>query len=247
MDFILSCKAKQQPEVQHVPGWTGFNHLLSKNDLQPKIIGPLLILNAAAHEFETLWTVILKCKAMTKLTRGQYSVITVEEALNNKAKMLYWTRTEECKNVVITPEGFHTQMTFPEVIGKYMESSGLSDIWVESEVFEESTALNVMKGKVWNRVIRAHKLSYKALWRVLCPLFLAWSQENGKDLDGSLEVLGRKSAEGFSTRKNEERDAAYASLMEALYLISLRSLKQRTQTMQLSVSGESTCSWSPFY
>ncbi|KAL9979291.1 hypothetical protein ACROYT_G016935 [Oculina patagonica] len=197
--WILSRLVKQQSEVQRVPGWTGFNHLLSKNDPQPTIIGPLPILNAAAHEFDTLWTVILKY-----------------EALYNKAKMLQWTRTEECKDVVIMLGGFHTQMTFSKVIGKYMESSGLSDIWVESEVFEDSTALNVLKGKVWNRVIRAHKLSYEALWRVLWPLFLAWSQENGKNLDGSLEVLGRKLAEGFSTGTNEERDAAYASLMEAL-------------------------------
>lgn len=77
--------------------------------------------------------------------------------------------------------GFHTQMIFSIVIGQYVESSGLSDIWAESEVFRETTAINVVKGKMWNRLTRAHKLSYKALWRVLWPLFLTWTQENGKD------------------------------------------------------------------
>lgn len=198
------------------PGWSGFNQLLSKNDPQPTIVGPLPIVNAAAHEFETLWTVIPKCQAMTKLTHGRYSIITFDEALYSKAKMLQWTRTDECKNLVVMLGGFHTQMTFSKVIGKYVESSGLSDIWVESEVFGETTAMNVVKGKVWNRVVRAHKLSYEALWRVLWPLFLAWAQENGKDLDGSLGDLTQKLAEGFSNRKNEERDVAFETLMETL-------------------------------
>ena len=29
-------------------------------------------------------------------------------------------------------------------------TSGISDIWVESEVFGETTAENIIKGKLWN-------------------------------------------------------------------------------------------------
>ena len=145
------------------------------------MVGPLPIVNAPGHEYETLWTVILRCKAMTRLRNGKYMIITMDEGLYNKAKMLQWAKTEEFKNVIVVLGGFHTQMTFTKVIGKYLESSGISDIWTESEVFGETTAENILKGKLWNRVVRAHKLSYEALWRVLWPILTSWAKDNGKD------------------------------------------------------------------
>lgn len=214
--WILSRMVQQQPEVQTVPGWSGFNQLLSKSDDQPTIVGPLPIVNAPAHEFETLWTVILKCQTMTHLRHGRYSVITLDEALYCKAKMLQWSKTAECKDLIIMLGGFHAQMTFSKVIGKYMESSGLSYIWEESGVFGQSTAENVLKGKVWNRVIRAHKLSYEALWRVLWPLFQAWSEENGKDVDSHLKESAKQLVEKLSSESDETTEVAYISVMEEL-------------------------------
>ena len=170
--WILGRLAQQQPELQKLPGWSGFNQLLSNNDPEVTIVGPLPILNAPAHEFESLWTIILRCQAMTRLRSGKYTVVTMDEGLYNKAKMLQWAKMEELKSVIIVLGGFHTQMTFTKVIGKYLESAGISDIWAESEVFGETTAENILKGKLWNRVMRAHKLSYEALWRVLWPLLV---------------------------------------------------------------------------
>ena len=46
--------------------------------------------------------------------------------------------------------GFHTQMTFANVIGKYLESSGMAEMWAESDVFGETTAGNIIKRKLWN-------------------------------------------------------------------------------------------------
>ena len=110
--WILTRMAQQQPEVQTIPGWTGFNQALSKSDEKPTVVGPLPIVNAPAHEFETLWTVILKCQAMTHLRQGLYNVITLDEALYCKAKMIQWSKSAECKNLVIMLGGFHAQMTF---------------------------------------------------------------------------------------------------------------------------------------
>lgn len=158
--WILTRLAQIHPEIQQVPGWSGFNQLLSTDGSQPTNVGPLPIINAPAHGFDTLWPVILQCQAMTKLREGNYTVVTMQdEALYNKAKMLQWAKTEEFKNVVIMLGGFHTQMTFSKAIGKYLASSGICDMWIESEIFGETTAENIMKGKLWNRVIRAHKLS----------------------------------------------------------------------------------------
>ena len=156
--WILVWLAPQHPAIQQVPGWSGFNQMLSSDKSQTTIVGPLPIINSPAHEFETLWTVIQKCKAMTKLRNGSYTVVTMDEGLYNKAMMLQWTKTEAFKDVIITLGGLHTQINFSKSIGKYVESSGISYMWVESEVFGEATAENIVN--------LAHKLSYEALWRV---------------------------------------------------------------------------------
>ena len=208
--------AQQRPEVQTIPGWTGFNQALSKSDEKPTVVGPLPIVNAPAHEFETLWAVILKCQAMTHLRHGLYSVITLDEGLYCKAKMIQWSKSAECKNLVIMLGGFHAQMTFSKVIGKYMESSGLSDIWEESGVFGETTADNILKGKIWNRVIRAHKLSFEALWRVLWPLFETWCDENSKDAKCYSQRPAKRLAEEFFSEDDESKQLAYNLILENL-------------------------------
>ena len=209
--WILGRLAQQQPELQKLPGWSGFNQLLSNNDPEVTIVGPLPILNAPAHEFESLWTIILRCQVMTRLRSGKYTVVTMDEGLYNKAKMLQWAKMEELKSVVIVLGGFHTQMTFTKVIGKYLESSGISDIWAESEVFGETTAENILKGKLWNRVMRAHKLSYEALWRVLWPLLVLWAKDNGKD--DKLVDLSMQLASKFD-QSSEMDTAAYSNLID---------------------------------
>ena len=212
--WILVRLAPQHPEIQQVPGWCGFNQMLSPDKSQTTMVGPLPIINAPAHEFETLWTVIQKCKAMTKLRNGSYTVVTMDEGLYNKAIMLQWAKTEAFKDVIIILGGFHTQMNFSKATGKYVESSGIPDMWVESEVFGEATAQNIVKGKHWNRVARAHKISYEALWRVLWPLLLTWAHDNGEPVDeSSLEEMARRLANEFSTRSDDLKDLTTHGLL----------------------------------
>ena len=51
-----------------------------------------------------------------------------------------------------------------------MEDSGLKDVWVESGIYGENTADNILKGKQQNLGFRAHKLTYEALWRMFWPV-----------------------------------------------------------------------------
>ena len=196
---------------------------MSTDESQVTIVGPLPIVNAPAHDFETLWTVILRCKAVTRVRNGKYTIVTFDEGLYNKAKMLQWAKTEEFKNIIVMLEGFHTQMTFTKVIGKYLESPGMSDIWAESGVFGQTTAGNILKGKLWNRVIRAHKLSYETLWRILWPLLLKWTKEKGEDANKTLVDLSVKLANGFAPGEDnsEMNKSAYSYLINETGQISL--------------------------
>lgn len=109
---------------------------------------------------------------MTKKLGETFTIITFDEQLYCKAKMLQWDKKDSCKDFIFMLGGFHIQKNFSKVIGEYMASSGFPDIWIECGVLGETQLHgNVMKGKTWNRVIRAHKLTLEALWTILFSHF----------------------------------------------------------------------------
>ena len=76
-------------------------------------------------------------------------------------------------------------------------------------MFGETTAENILKGKLWNRVVGAHKLSYEVPWRVLWPILTSWAKDYGKD--DALADLSTRLASDFV--KNSGMDTA-VSLMK---------------------------------
>ena len=74
--------------------------------------------------------------------------------------------------------GFHIVKNFMCAIGNHFANSGLPGVWAESTVFGENTAQNNMQGKSYNRSIRAHKLAFEALWKMLWPSFIAWATDH---------------------------------------------------------------------
>ena len=173
-------------EGQTVPAWTGFNQL-TDGSINQEICntGYLPLINAPAHEYDTLWTVMVLClKISEKMNPGQSTVITFDQQLYCKATELQWANNELCGNIFIRIGGFHTAKTFMQTIGQHFTDSGLQEVWMESQVYGENTAHNNMQAKSFNRTIRAHKLTYEALWKILWPQFVKWASEFGLNSDG---------------------------------------------------------------
>jgi len=67
----------------------------------------------------------------------------------------------------------HTALTFMEVIGKHVQSSGLQlEAWVEGNLLGPKTAEKVMAEKSHDKGMRAHKITVQAMWRILLPQLL---------------------------------------------------------------------------
>ena len=58
------------------------------------------------------------CKAMTEKLGQKYTVITYDEQLYCKAKMLQWDKPDICQGFVIMLARFHTQLNFCKVLGE---------------------------------------------------------------------------------------------------------------------------------
>ena len=105
-------------------------------------------------------------KSMAQL--GQLnSVITFDEAIYCKAKEIQWRHEDEFGDTVIRLGGFHMAMVFLAVLGKRYGDGGLEDVLFESEMYGSTTIASILRGKAYNRAVRAHKIVSEALQRLL--------------------------------------------------------------------------------
>ena len=190
---------------QKLPAWTGFNGIVSRVESDKTKVGLLPLINAPAHESHTMWTVIHRClKISEKLNPGQSIVLTLDQQLYSKAKELQWCRPEECKSLLVRLGSFHTALNCMRVIGQHFTDSGLLEVWTESGVYGENTANNIIAAKSYNKAMRAHKLTYEAVWRLYQKLFLDWLHQKEVDtetINQSLSVLST----GFHEQKEPDK------------------------------------------
>ena len=64
-DVVQKAKAKyiawvlarmENPSL--IPAWTGYNQKAALNNSNVSVIGPLPLLDAVSHDFDTIWTVL---------------------------------------------------------------------------------------------------------------------------------------------------------------------------------------------
>lgn len=187
-----------------VPAWTGFNQKTTQDQHELCTIGYLPLINAQAHENNTLWTVMMRCLRISRiLNPGQSTVITLDQQLYCKAKELQWANNNECQTIFLRLGGFHIAKNFMCVIGNHFADSGLTEVWAESAVFGENTAQNNMQAKSYNRAIRAHKLTFEAVWKTLWPSFITWAKDHQVNED-QLKILSVHVVESLEARDDQD-------------------------------------------
>ena len=197
-------------------------------------MGYLPIPNAPAHDNDTLWTVILRCIRLSDiLNKGQTTVLTLDEQLYCKAKMLQWSNADATRSLFMRLVSFHTALTFMRAIGKHMSDSGLAEVWTESGVFGENTAANNSLPKSYNGAVRAHKLAYEALLHILWPQFIEWLTEQQLLIDSSVE-------ERIRTRIGLIEDRDIDKIVDAFN--SVKSVMKASNMLPLKLDFQATTS-----
>jgi hypothetical protein len=97
---------RQKAEMKN--GWTEFNQLLSTNEQDVTTVGYMPILQAPAHEFDTLNTVVKQCMYIAATLGQKHTVITVDQALYCKLIELKWAIPEYQDKLGIQLGGLET-------------------------------------------------------------------------------------------------------------------------------------------
>ena len=122
-------------------------------------------------------------------------------------------------DVVIGMGTFHIAFNFLAIIGKKFLNSGLGDLLIESAVYAARTTLALMKGKSYNKGVRAHKLCIEAFFRLMWPEFVRWyntsSCEQSRHLNEE-ELRGRIASGVSGVVKHENIPQIFPKLEEDL-------------------------------
>ena len=160
-------------EVQPVPSWSGFNSILYPDSPSVSKIGYCPMIEGSSTELSTVYTVMKHAQKICASLGQLNTVITFDLAIYVKAKQIQLKFPEEFTDTVIRLGGFHIALNFLSLLGKKFCSSGLEDLLIESGVYAAGTTSALMKGKSFNRGIRAHKLAMEALFRLKWNAFIA--------------------------------------------------------------------------
>ena len=161
---------------------------MSNRDPKSTTLGYMPIILSPAHEYDTLNTVIIRCKHIAQ-SLGQpqaYVVLTADEALLCRLMELKWSQN----HTYLFPRlgSLHSSMNFMKVIGQHFDSCGLLEVWTESGLLGGKTAQSVLAGKDYEKGMRAHKITFQAISACLLPQLLSYLEEHNKDLKHQIQV-----------------------------------------------------------
>ena len=151
--------------TQTVPGWTGFYHLvLRKNAASPtNKVFYLPSIDKSPTKVSTVYEVLLQVKAKTEALRNTKADLVLEHAIYCKA-LLMEPKNMQLKNFInLRMGGFHASYIFIAVIGKRFGTAGLKDFCIEATLIGISSVKSMIKGKQYNRGVKALKMVYEAL------------------------------------------------------------------------------------
>ena len=169
------------------PGWTHFNEKHAKTDPEVTTVGYMPIILAPAHNLDTLNTVIKRIMQVANSFNQTHVVLTVDQALFPLLMELKWA-VPEYKDVLIPRlGGLHISLNFLKALGQHMQNCGLAEIWIESGLLGPRTTERVLEGKDYSKGMRAHKITFQALWQLLLPHFLAYVEVRDQKLKENLD------------------------------------------------------------
>jgi len=179
MSFLMARQG-----VEQRPSWTSFNqsHCNTRSPDPPRTtVGYMPIILAPAHEMSTLNTLVLRALHVSRALGNNYTVVTVDQGLFPQLMELKWVVPEFKDALIPRLGGLHISMNFLKVIGQHTEDIGLAEMWTESGLLGPNTAGKVKDGKSYAKAVRAHKLTWQALWQLLMPQFRRYLEEKDRE------------------------------------------------------------------
>ena len=168
---------------QQCPSWTGFNSIVSSADLPLSTVRYLPFLNASPSDLNTIYTMLLRLVKIANKLGQPHIFVTADMAIYSKAQQILWANLPELNGkVTMRIGGMHMTMAFMACLGTIFGAGGLLSLLVDSGVYAEATAKQMLQGKQYSRGVRGIKLVHEALYRLLFQALESWLGRQGRNI-----------------------------------------------------------------
>lgn len=144
-DLIESCQTTSAT-------WSAYNSSCVTDTKPLTKVHPLPLVDAPAHEWQTMMTVIKQAQYITTEVMGpdKKTVITLDMALYEKARRLELIHPEYKDKYIFRVGEFHTVLCALRAIGSSIENSGIDYAWIAADIYGPSTTRQILDGKHMN-------------------------------------------------------------------------------------------------
>lgn len=210
-------RMRNEEELNKIPGWAGYNSLLSRT--QPVTqVGALPLLPELAHEWSTLLTVMMQARKIKELAVGNDypTVISFDLALYEKVVQLLDSRPDLQGQFVPRMGELHVVMAALRALGTSIENSGIDDAWMEADVYGPATTRQILKCTHYKRSLRAHIYSYIALYEIVLEEFFKENQDLKEVCFNATAEIQMACSEKNKSTKAEAVKSANTNLLETM-------------------------------
>ena len=151
-----------------------------KNQLQHLVFIP--VLNGSPTDWSNLYTALKIVQGIDVLTSpDKKTIVSIDQQLYAKCTQLK-SRNEISENFVFRTGELHIVFSTLKAIGKYIDSSGLDEVFVEAEIYAPATVEQLKGGKHMKRSFEAFLTLYIALFQLYINQFLTENPEVQSDV-----------------------------------------------------------------
>lgn len=135
-----------QGEKQHVPSWSAFNAFIT--DKSPPVVAVRYMPFIRASSYSTVYTALIHLTQLSAQLGQKHILVTADLAIYSKAQEILWSKPPSLHGkVTMQLGGMHITVAHLVSIGKLYGDGGLLSILIESDVYGENTARQMLQGK----------------------------------------------------------------------------------------------------
>jgi hypothetical protein len=210
ISWTICCK-----ENKSTPMWSGWNSMLTRDDLPTQKIGYLANIGEPPTRLDVVNETMKRNLAIAEECKEKYITTTYDLAIAKPASQLQDTMQPKFDNIFICFGAFHIMFRYLSAVGKLIDGSGAAYILTESGALTKGSVNAFLSGKHFNQTRRMHVLLASCMRSKHIDLFLRLQDGNTHYLH-MVDILKNLQETPTPERMDEiEKTNDYISFMES--------------------------------
>ena len=159
------CQVLEEPIKGLLPTWSAYNSLVTNSQKITTCQG-IPLYPASPTDWSSLYTSLKIVQGINvSVTNSRKTIVTLDLQLYSKCMQMRDDK-DIFDNFIFRLGELHVVFAMLKVLGKMINGSGIERLFIESNIYGETTLKQILEGKHMRRGIEAHTIMYLALSRL---------------------------------------------------------------------------------